>query len=40
MQNAFFDDSLDKDAIKRRIQQIDSGKVGLYSIGLYPASFA
>ena len=40
MQNAFFDDSLDKDAIKRRIQQIDSGKVGLYSIGLYPGSIA
>lgn len=40
MQNSFFDDSLDQDAIKRRIDQLDRGKVGFYSIGLYPASLA
>lgn len=40
MQNSFFDDSLDKESIKRRIAQLDSGTVGFYSIGLYPASLA
>lgn len=40
MRNSFFEDSLDKNSIKRRIQELDNAKVGFYSIGLYPASLA
>ena len=40
MRNSFFNDSLDKNYIKRRIQALAQGKVGFYSIGLYPASIA
>ena len=40
MRNSFFDDSLDKDYIIRRIHELDQAKVGFYSIGLYPASIA
>ncbi|MEM7771412.1 MAG: hypothetical protein AAGA75_26765 [Cyanobacteria bacterium P01_E01_bin.6] len=40
MQNSFFDSSLDKDAIKQRIQELERAKIGFYSIGLYPASIA
>ncbi len=40
MRNSFFDNSLDKDYVIRRIQELDHAKVGFYSIGLYPASIA
>lgn len=40
MRNSFFDSSLNKKAIKRRICQLETSKVGFYSIGLYPASIA
>ncbi|MCM1982011.1 hypothetical protein [Lyngbya confervoides] len=40
MRNSFFDDSLDKDHVKRRIHELSRAKVGFYSIGLYPASLA
>jgi hypothetical protein len=40
MHNSFFDVSLDRAAIKQRIGEIARGKVGFYSIGLYPASLA
>ncbi|WP_115015452.1 hypothetical protein [Synechococcus sp. UW140] len=38
--NAFFPRSLDADLIKQRILDLERGKVGLYSVGLYPASLA
>ncbi|RMF23546.1 MAG: hypothetical protein D6756_08615, partial [Cyanobacteria bacterium J083] len=40
MKNSFFDDSLDKKTIKKRIRQLSQAKIGFYSIGLYPASLA
>ncbi|MCP9927970.1 hypothetical protein [Cyanobium sp. CH-040] len=40
MQNSFFADSLDQDTVKRRILELERGRVGFYSIGLYPASMA
>ncbi|NJN48856.1 MAG: hypothetical protein HC805_02455, partial [Alkalinema sp. RL_2_19] len=40
MQNSFFDQSLDQEAIKDRILALEDGKVGFYSIGLYPGSLA
>ena len=40
MRNSFFDDSLDKEAIKQRISELDRAKVGFYSMGLYPTSLA
>lgn len=40
MQNSFFSDSLNKRSIKQRIGQLSKGKIGFYSIGLYPASLA
>ncbi len=40
MHNSFFDESLDQEAIKQRIGELARGKVGFYSIGLYPASLA
>lgn len=40
MQNSFFDASLDQDAIKQRIHVLEHGKVGFYSVGLYPGSLA
>ncbi|MEM1367340.1 MAG: hypothetical protein AAGG02_04835 [Cyanobacteria bacterium P01_H01_bin.15] len=40
MQNSFFSDSLDRKAIQRRILELEAGKVGFYSIGLYPGSIA
>jgi hypothetical protein len=40
MQNSFFVDSLDQDTVKRRILELERGRVGFYSIGLYPASMA
>ena len=40
MQNSFFDQSLDAGSIRRRVREVISGKVGFYSVGLYPASLA
>ncbi|TVS05325.1 MAG: hypothetical protein EA413_07065 [Cyanobium sp. PLM2.Bin73] len=40
MQNSFFADSLDQDTVKQRILALEQGRVGFYSIGLYPASMA
>ncbi|MGF1591345.1 MAG: hypothetical protein ACFCU7_19290 [Pleurocapsa sp.] len=40
MRNSFFSDSLDKRSIKQRIRRLSRGKIGFYSIGLYPASLA
>jgi len=40
MQNSFFDNSLDEKSIKQRISELSEGKIGFYSIGLYPGSLA
>ncbi|MGB5632524.1 MAG: hypothetical protein WBM44_24175 [Waterburya sp.] len=40
MINSFFDDSLDKRSIKKRIRKLSKAKIGFYSIGLYPGSLA
>jgi len=40
MQNSFFDSSVDAASIRRRVLELDSAKVGFYSVGLYPASLA
>ena len=40
MRNSFFDDSLDKRSIKKRIRRLSRAKIGFYSVGLYPASLA
>ena len=40
MRNSFFDDSLDKRTIKKRIRSLSKAKIGFYSVGLYPASLA
>ncbi len=40
MLNSFFADSLDQDTVRRRIQELEHGRVGFYSVGLYPASLA
>ena len=40
MRNSFFDDSLDKRSIKKRIEELGNAKIGFYSVGLYPASLA
>ena len=40
MRNSFFDDSLDKRSIKKRIRGLSKAKIGFYSVGLYPASLA
>lgn len=40
MRNSFFDDSLDKRNIKKRIRKLSKAKIGFYSVGLYPASLA
>lgn len=40
MRNSFFDDSLDKRNIKKRIRRLSRAKIGFYSVGLYPASLA
>lgn len=40
MKNSFFDDSLDKRTIKKRIRSLSKAKIGFYSVGLYPASLA
>ncbi|QNG26457.1 hypothetical protein [Synechococcus sp. HK01-R] len=38
--NTFFPRSLDAEPIRRRILELESGRVGFYSVGLYPASLA
>ena len=38
--NGFFPPSLDKDQVRQRIWELETGKVGFYSVGLYPASLA
>ncbi|GCE65547.1 hypothetical protein OMCYN_01488 [cyanobiont of Ornithocercus magnificus] len=38
--NGFFDSSLDAEGVRRRILELETGRVGFYSIGLYPASLA
>lgn len=40
MRNSFFKESLDRNYVKKRIRELGKGKVGFYSIGLYPASMA
>ena len=40
MRNSFFDASLDAAAIRQRVLEVTTGKVGFYSVGLYPASLA
>ena len=40
MRNSFFDQSLDPQAIRERVLEVESGKVGFYSVGLYPGSLA
>lgn len=40
MRNSFFDDSLDKRTIKKRIRRLSRARIGFYSVGLYPASLA
>jgi hypothetical protein len=40
MRNSFFADSLDKDKVRQRILELEDGRVGFYSVGLYPASLA
>ncbi len=40
MYNSFFRNLIDQNSISRRINELKSGKIGFYSIGLYPASLA
>ena len=40
MQNSFFESTLDRESIQKRIHQLSNAKIGFYSIGLYPASIA
>ncbi len=40
MENNFFSQVFDKASIARRLKELDNGKVGFYSVGLYPASLA
>ena len=40
MQNNFFENCHDKQSIALRLKQLQFAKVGLYSVGLYPASLA
>ena len=40
MRNSFFNASLDATAIRQRVREVTCGKVGFYSVGLYPASLA
>ncbi len=40
MRNNFFSDDFNNIEITNRISQIENGRVGFYSIGLYPASLA
>ena len=38
--NGFFPPSLDRDQVRQRVWELEQGKVGFYSVGLYPASLA
>ena len=38
--NGFFPPSLDRDQLRQRVWELETGKVGFYSVGLYPASLA
>ena len=40
MENSFFTISPDKKSVSLRLLQLQKGKVGFYSVGLYPASLA
>ena len=40
MRNSFFTRSLDAGSIRSRVRELTVGKVGFYSVGLYPASLA
>ena len=40
MRNSFFTQSLDAGSIRSRVRELAVGKVGFYSVGLYPASLA
>ncbi len=40
MKNNFFTDDLDHELIRKRILELESARIGFYSIGLYPASLA
>ena len=40
MENRFFSTSCDQRSIALRIEQLENGKVGFFSVGLYPASLA
>tara|TARA_Y100001968_G_C19452242_1_gene769503 strand:+ start:7662 stop:9173 length:1512 start_codon:yes stop_codon:yes gene_type:complete len=40
MQNSFFKTPYTKESLSIRLSEIDQGKVGFYSVGLYPASLA
>ncbi len=40
MKNDFFNESKDRQSISIRLEQLEKGKVGFYSVGLYPASLA
>jgi hypothetical protein len=38
--NTFFPRSLDAELVRQRVRELELGKVGFYSVGLYPASLA
>ena len=40
MQNGFFESNLDPAQIRKRLLALEEGKVGFYSVGLYPAALA
>ena len=40
MYNSFLDSSPDYDYTSKRVDQLENGKVGFYSVGLYPISLA
>ena len=40
LSNSFFAEPYSSEPIARRIREVLSGKVGFYSVGLYPASLA
>ena len=40
MQNSFFTKPYNDESLAIRIAELDQGKVGFYSVGLYPASLA
>ena len=40
LKNGFFESSLDPSRIRDRLLELENGKVGFYSVGLYPISLA